>query len=259
MASLNDAFVTPSNVFGFDDLAYIISDTFDPSTGAGQEAPIGSIYIDRTSGFVYRKATAPDTGWVAFGDGTSGSIDVRYDGTPTPGAPHNIVNFTGGLVTVSDAGGGQVDIEVDADIDLGTNDGNTTIYIIDDTRGGKELSVETVVWLWGESSVSNNDWINVNGATSDTDSGYIMPFDGTIVFSTGHTEDANGNNKQINLYINSTNMGSLGTLTGPSEAQYVNNTANIDFDKGDKLRLRGNSSGGTVQDTIAVIGVKWRI
>lgn len=134
-------------------------------------------------------------------------------------------------------------------------------FFEDDTRSDKVLSVESNTFNWNESTVSNNDWLQP-GSVNDSDSGYIMPYDGTVVRVTAHTEDANGNTKGIKLYVGNSNSTAGGTvvttLSGASQASDTNSDVDIDFSAGDKIRLRGDSSGGTIQDTVATVWVKWR-
>lgn len=138
------------------------------------------------------------------------------------------------------------------------------LFIVDITRSNKLLSAESSSFSWGESTVGNDDWLELEGI-SDADSGYIMPYDGTIVRATGHTADDNGNTKSINMFIGDANgtgasAGTAGTFPG-TNVQSTFETTNLDlnFSAGDKIRLRGDSASGTIQDTVATLWVKWRV
>lgn len=60
MANIDDAFRVEQ--VSLDDLVLITSQTADPSTGAGYEAPVGSVYA-RTTGSVYVKYDTADVDW----------------------------------------------------------------------------------------------------------------------------------------------------------------------------------------------------
>ena len=128
----------------------------------------------------------------------------------------------------------------------------------DSTRASKILSVETTTLVWSENNVGNNDWIQVGNA-NDADSGFVMPFDGTIVRVVAHTEDDLNNTKDIDLYIDAVNNGAIATFTAVNgENSDTDTTLDINFTAGQKLRLRGGATGGVVQDTIVTVWVKWR-
>jgi hypothetical protein len=133
-------------------------------------------------------------------------------------------------------------------------------FFEDDTRGNKLLSVESNTFRWSETTIGNNDWVAL-GDASDANSGYIVPYDGTIVRATAHCADANGNTKPLDLYIGNSNTVGAGTtiltLSGAAETTDENTDLNIDVSAGDKIRLRGGS-GGTIQDTAATVWIKWR-
>jgi len=132
----------------------------------------------------------------------------------------------------------------------------------DATRASKVLSVESHTFQWADNKISNNDWLKI-GSAGDADSGWVMPFDGTIVGVTAHTEDTGGGNTYgIDLYIGAVDNAAnpIATLTGGADISDTDPTLNIDFSAGDKLRLRGDQSVGTgdMQDTTVALLVKWR-
>ncbi len=73
---------------------------------------------------------------------------------------------------------------------IATIGGNDMVVYADATRA-KTLSSETQVLYFAESVVSNSDWMQIQHAT-DADSGYVMPFNGTIVSVAMHCENTNG-------------------------------------------------------------------
>lgn len=82
---------------------------------------------------------------------------------------------------------------------------------------------------------------------------------GTIVFASGTCENTNANNKDIHLYINGIDEGSIGSLFGGTNAVFINNTLNVDIDQGDLIRLRAvDSSTGRIEDTVVKLTLKWR-
>ena len=142
---------------------------------------------------------------------------------------------------------------------ISTINDNPVMTITDDTRGDKQLSVDSNMFSFGENQVSHLDWIRAVGNATDADSGYIMPLDGTVVFATGHCENTNANSKDLHLFINGVDVGSVGTLAGGANATFADNTIDLDFVAGDRIRLRAIGSGtGSIQDTVASVHVRWR-
>jgi len=133
-----------------------------------------------------------------------------------------------------------------------------TLLAFTDATRSKTLSVETHTFQWAENTVGNNDWIQIGNA-SDADSGWVMPFDGTIVGMTAYCEDAGGATFDIDLYINGADNGAVAVLTG-TDVSDTDPTLDIDFSAGDKLRLRGDrtAGGGSLGDTNVALLVKWR-
>ncbi|MGI0075919.1 MAG: hypothetical protein ACREAU_00755 [Nitrosopumilaceae archaeon] len=139
-----------------------------------------------------------------------------------------------------------------------TINGQPTLVLEDTTRGNKKLSVAEQVLIFSESNLANNDWVQIGDAV-DTDSGYVMDFNGTVVYSTGHCENTNANSKDIVLFINGISSGTLGTLIGGTDVQFINNTLDVDFVQGDKIRLQAqNGAGGIIEDSVIKLTVKWR-
>lgn len=128
----------------------------------------------------------------------------------------------------------------------------------------KVLSVAEQSWEWSENVLYDQDWIQIGNA-SDGDSGVIADFNGTLVSATGHCENTDINQKDIRIYVNNADVGSIGTLSGGNNATFINTTLDVDFNQGDRIRLRAvNAAGsplvgtGPIQDTVIKLTIKWR-
>lgn len=151
------------------------------------------------------------------------------------------------------------------DLELTIINGQPTLTFVDNTRttgspavAGKRLSVVEHNLRFAENALGNLDWIRIGNAT-DGDSSYVADFDGTVVFVSMHCENTGANAKDIHLFINGTDQGSIGLLTGGANVTLVDTSLNIDFSQGDRIRLQAqNGSGGQIQDTVIKLSVKWR-
>ena len=253
--------------------------------------------------------------WNCF---STSAIQVQNAGT-TVGS-FNIFNFLGtGISSITDAGGGQVDINISGGAGATQNlwetiqgdAGNATaaiptdtlnilggtgistsvvgktltvtntgvlppglsITIInsqpmltleDTTRGNKILSIGEQTLPFGENALGHNDWLRIGGNATDADSGFIADFDGTVVYATAHCENTQGNSKQIHLWIDNTDVlpvTGIGTLVAPPglEDTFVNTTLNINFNRGQKIRLQAQGiASGNILDTVVKLTLKWR-
>jgi len=161
-------------------------------------------------------------------------------------------------ITGQNVADGVADILNIGGVTVSTINGQQVLTIVDSTRGNKILSSDSSVFNFGENALSHLDWVRVGNA-SDTDSGHIMPLDGTVVMLTAHCENTGANSKNIHLFIDGVDQGSLGTLAGGANAEIVNTTINFDFTQGQKIRLQAQDSGsGNIQDTVANVFVRWR-
>lgn len=218
--------------------------------------------------------TTTDTLTVSGGTGISTSIsgDTLTITNDSPNADQNLwetFNADSGSTTANTttdtatfAGGNGITTSISGDtvttaLTISTIGGQPIPTYTDTTRSNKTLSLETANFVWSELGVGNNDWIKI-GEASDATSGYIMPFDGTIIRATGHTEDTNGNTKDIDVYVDAASQGSVGQFTGAGEQEFSSTSLNIDFTAGQKLRLRGRTGQGTIGDTVVSVFVKWR-
>ncbi|NJO64942.1 MAG: hypothetical protein HC836_44570 [Richelia sp. RM2_1_2] len=126
----------------------------------------------------------------------------------------------------------------------------------DETRGNTLLSSETFTIIFSENNINNMDWIQV-GLAADTDSGFIMPYDGSVIRATAHCENTNNKTCSFHLYVNELSVGSILQLTGSRQQTASAVNLNAQFSAGDKLRLRGITSG-KLEDTIVILWIKWR-
>lgn len=158
-----------------------------------------------------------------------------------------------GIVLLRPAGGGGGV----SNITISTINGQPVPTFEDATRS-KQLSVADQPITFSENNLSNLDWLQVGNA-SDADSGYIADLDGTIVAAVGQCEDAGPNDKEIHVYVNGSDIGTLGNLGPGSGVSFINNTIDLDFSRGDLIRLRAhNGNGGVIEDTIVKLTLKWR-
>ncbi len=140
-----------------------------------------------------------------------------------------------------------------------TINGQPIVTIEDSTRANKVLSVDSNELSFGENSLVHLDWVRPAGNAVDADAGYIAPLQGTVVWATGHCENANTNSKDIHLFINGVDNGSVGTLSGAANVSFTNTTLNVDFVQGDRIRLQAQGSGtGNIEDTVCSVHIKWR-
>jgi len=156
-----------------------------------------------------------------------------------------------GLVLTRSVGGGIPGLAITV------INGQPMLTLEDTTRGNKKLSVGEQVLSYSEANLTNLDWIEIGNA-SDADTGYIADFDGTVVYGTGHCENTGANMKDIHLFINAVDNGSIGTLMGGANATFNNNVLNLDFSQGDNVRLRAVGASGAIGDTVVKLTCKWR-
>lgn len=139
-----------------------------------------------------------------------------------------------------------------------TINGQPMLTLEDTTRANKILSVGEQVFIFAENQLSNLDWIRVANA-NDADSGFVADFNGTIVNISAHCENTGANSKDIRLFIDAVDSGVLGTLSGGANATVNDTTLDIDFNQGQRVRLRADDGiAGNIQDTIVKLTVKWR-
>ena len=152
-----------------------------------------------------------------------------------------------------DTSSGNEQLTINADIFLTTISGNL-MPVYEDTNRNKILSVEIMTAVFSESRLNSTEWMSI-GAATDALSSYVMPFDGTVVGAFGQTSDSAS--QTIDLYVNGTATNGVLTFTGSGDQAQINNTLDINFTAGDKIRLKGGG-GSTMQDTNIELRIKWR-
>lgn len=139
-----------------------------------------------------------------------------------------------------------------------TINGQPMLTLDDTTRGNKTLSIAEQPITFSENRLADLDWINIGNAT-DADSGYIADFDGTVTSVTAHCENTGANSKDIELHIDGVNQGTIATLAGGANVTDQDQTLNIDFTQGQRIRLRAiDGIAGNIQDTVIKLTLKWR-
>ena len=165
-----------------------------------------------------------------------------------------ITNPGTNTVTVSAAGGTGIP-------GLSTQIINTELVLVleDPNRGGKMLSITEHPKTFSENRLTHLDWLDIGDAV-DADSGYIAELNATLVFATGHCENAGPNSKDIELYINHAPTGIIvGTLGPGSDVSFVNTALDYDIPQGAHVSLRAiDGIPGPIQDTVVDLTFKWR-
>ena len=257
----------------------------------------GVITLDDLNDVILQGSPAPADGDVLVYRELTGSPSVSgWTNEPAAPSADAFTSVTDGTntetaatnnQTLSIQGGDGVDVTVSSDVtpsqavvtisaegglQLTVINGQPMFTYIDTTRGtgspvgspvsGKRLSVAEQAITFAENALTVNDWVRI-GNSNDADNGYIADFDGTVTYATAQCENTNGNSKDIHLFINGIDKGSIGTLisvASPSgEATFINTTLNVDFVQGDKIRLQAQQgSGAGIGDTVVKLTLKWR-
>lgn len=159
-----------------------------------------------------------------------------------------------GVVLLRPTGGGGGGT---SDITISTINGQLVPTFLDTTRS-KQLSVADQPVVWTENRLRDRDWLNVGNAV-DAISGYIADLDGTLVSAVAQCEDAGSAEKEIHVFVNGTDQGSLGSLGPGTGTTFINTTVDIDFNQGDLIRLRAlDGVTGRIEDTVVKLTLKWR-
>jgi len=210
---------------------------------------------------------------VTNGDGIAGNptLELDIDGTPSAGENMTATDQFIGYNTSSTANEkftGQEIADGVANI-LGLSSlsvkaiggsgspGEFQLFMTDPARS-KDLSTAEFSVAYSENNLGNNDWMEV-GSANDATSGYIIPYNATLVRATAHTANSS-NAKGIDLYVDGTATAPLITIPsgGGGQANVADGTLNVDVNAGQKIRLRGASTGGTIGDVIVTLWFRWR-
>ena len=181
-------------------------------------------------------------------------------------AIHDKSEGTGGAnrkITGQNVADGVMTITGLTGLTLSTVNGQT-ILTYEDTTRGETLSTDSFQVSYSENRVSNNDWLNIGGAV-DATSGFIVPMDATIVAATMHSASVpNGATKTLNLYVDAAiPTGGSGFLSvtgtvGAPEKEDRDETLDIPVNQDQKIRVRGDAAGGTIEDTVVTLWLRWR-
>jgi len=216
-----------------------------------------------------------ETGCLRQYDGTPGGIPACIEGLGTSGistvqdegidvsTAATLLNFAGAGVTATEPGAaGEITVTIPGGSITGLTttiiNGQPMLTLEDTTRANKILSVSEQELTWSDNKVNNNDWLLI-GKAKGKEVGYIADFDGTIVYASAYCKDTKANSKEIRIYIDGANSGSVGTLSGGTEITITNTTLDLDFTQGQKLRLQAiDGSGGDIKEVIVKLTIKWR-
>jgi len=131
----------------------------------------------------------------------------------------------------------------------------------DPVRANKTLSISEQNYIFSRGRVSNNDWIRIAN-TAHAEAGFVAEFDGCVCYASAHCEDTGNASKDIHLFIDDNDMGSIGTLTGGTNSTFTNTALNFDYLQGQRIRLlavdSNGSTAGNIQDTVITITIKHR-
>lgn len=150
-----------------------------------------------------------------------------------------------------------VEGETLAGLDITNINGQDMVTLVDDSRGGKKLTVTEQEITFSENRVNNLDWMSV-GDAGHANTGFIFDFDGTITSVTAICPLANGNEKEFRMDIEGVEV-SLGALGPADNSKFSSTILNTDFNQGDKIRVRAyDGTGGNIRDVVIKITMKWR-
>lgn len=152
----------------------------------------------------------------------------------------------------------------------GTADGQLSVigdklYMFDTSRAdvgmdGKWLSIETSALQFGRNGNADNTAMKKAGNSTSGNSSYLMPFDGTIVYTSIKSNANSGaQNKQFQIRVrNGTANVSTNNVT-TTASEFTSTTFNVNFSAGDYIDVRiQNDGNGNVNNVVAVLWVKWR-
>ena len=131
----------------------------------------------------------------------------------------------------------------------------------DPVRNEKTLSISEQNRTFSRQTVKNLDWMRIDN-TAHSDAGFVAEFDGTVCYASGHCEETGARSKEIHLFIDEIDMGSIGTLAGGDNAKFTNTGLDLDYDQGQRIRLQvydtTGSPAGDIEDTVITVTIKHR-
>lgn len=133
------------------------------------------------------------------------------------------------------------------------------LYMYDATRS-KWLSTEVSSLSFGRSGNQDNVNLRATGNQGNTRSGYLMPYDGTIVYATVKSNNGSGaQSKQFSIRVRNGNTTNSSTNITTSSSEHISTNLNVDFSAGDYINGTINNDGnGNVNNASIVVYVKWR-
>lgn len=173
----------------------------------------------------------------------------------------NKIESGNGINIGKDLSSGDNKLLIESQVYITNIGGQPKPVYVDTSKGGKILSIESNNYIWMESNLTNNDWVEI-GTARDADSGYIMPFDGTITGVTLHCENADVTKKIILWIDGAIEDADFLTINNGTNVIVNDQSKNIDFAAGSRFRLRAstgsNGGAGTIDDVVISVLVKWR-
>jgi hypothetical protein len=136
MANIDNAYTVSR--LSLNDNALIVDGNFDPSTGAGYEAPVGSLFIRTDNASVYQKTGATDTDWTLSSNSSvakkqlfrhNGAVTQTFTTTPvnvlfdTNVRMDTVFTYNNGVVTFTEAGW----YDIASDVSINNNNNNETV------------------------------------------------------------------------------------------------------------------------------------
>ena len=135
------------------------------------------------------------------------------------------------------------------------------LFMYDATRA-KWLSTGAVAIQFGTNGSSDGQNISYGGTMRSSDSGPLMPFNGTIVGITANSSGGNGSKSFVLRVFDYTSGSGTATIISYnfhlSQYEFNNSTLNLDFSTNDFISLRTSTSGGATINPAVVVWVKWR-
>ncbi|GAB1309516.1 hypothetical protein KH5_21990 [Urechidicola sp. KH5] len=145
---------------------------------------------------------------------------------------------------------------------VGTATGQVTViddqlYMYDAGRTAW-LTAGGVALQYGRNGNIDNERLDMGGSRAN-DTGYLMPFDGTIVAITARASSNVSANKEVEIRLRSgtTTSSAYSFNISNGTAQYSETTTNIDFSAGEYINVRGRGSI-VATSLVVVLWVKWR-
>ncbi len=192
---------------------------------------------------------------------TQPAIIIQENGVNLVGTPHNVLNFSGTGISVTDAGAGVATIDAFKGLSTTIIGGEQILTTVDSTRANKILSVEKINLLLVEDSVSDGTYLDISYLTN-TNGGYIIPLNATIVGLTLHKiSGSSSTTMQYDLYVDGVlHTSNIVSSSGSSEEKKQDNALDIDLTANEKITIRGKRTAGssTQTDVSIMLYIRWR-